>query len=476
MIKKHYYILIFLLTFILKSGISQDSLQIVINSKDTIFVGDTANLDYELILSADKGNLKKAAALLKHGIKADSKTYGGVTPLMFAAQNGDTMMVKLLLEFDAKIDLLPDNGISALTTATQSGLEYMVDFLIQKGANPDIVSSDSISPLLYSSLYGDYIITDMLLYFNANVNHTDKYGNTPLMTACAGGNYDVIELILQSGANINHLDKKSFTPLMIAVQNEDTAVVKLLINNGADIMKKNYKGYTALAIAIKKKNYDIVELLIENGANINDRLRDNKNMVSLSYKYNNKKIRKLLIKNGAKRFYGPKYENTSLGFDYNWNFNDYMMGAHLSYNESRYKTSLSFGYNTRPWANRILVEIEENYYHQYWETRSFFYLSLVKRIPFNFSDDKTETGIAFGLKEIYTYGNYRGSDSKPDDKFRTVPQIGLYARGKDVGINLYYEYMDFHTHKTSAHRINIGLLVFFNSVKDKNIDKLIEWY
>jgi len=89
--------------------------------KSTIILPDTtyeiSDPDYELLLTASKGDTSKLIALLEIGADVNYETYEGVTALMYATQNGHLRTVEILIDSGANINAIPDNHIDALLEA-----------------------------------------------------------------------------------------------------------------------------------------------------------------------------------------------------------------------------------------------------------------------------------------------------------------------------------------------------------------------
>jgi hypothetical protein len=76
-------------------------------------------------------------------------------------------------------------------------------------------------------------------------------------------------------------------------------------------------------------------------------------------------------------------------------------------------------------------------------------------------------GFFGGLNFAYTYGNFRGSDKKPDDGFKLVPKAGIFYHYKLFNVKLNYEYIKFKNNTSSPHRIDLSFGILINLVEDK---------
>lgn len=425
--------------------------------------------------AADKGNVDDVLKLLLKGADVNTKTYEGVTPLMYAAQNGHLEVVKILVYNGANVNARPDDGATALIAATRFNHEDVMNYLIRQGAIPDNKTNDSATALIYAAAYGYFIPADMLVFYHANVNLSAKDGSSPLFIASLFGNKEIVELFLNKRANICAKDSSGWTALHCAVYNNHIDIVKLLFEKGAAVNQKNKNGYTALAIASETGNSEIAEYLLKHGADASLKTNDSVSPFRLALLNNKINILKTLKKNGVKKELMPFFNNiriSPIGFD--MNNRDFMYSINAGIHDIRYNIGFNFGYCTRLWANRTLIPLDADTYYQFWETRSLLSFNIEKLINIPTCHNFRQ-GIFVEAKGIYTYGKYRASITKPDDRFFFSPGIGYTIFHKSVGAKISYEYLDLKIKDLLPHRINIGLFFTIKMKKYLQVHKEINW-
>jgi ankyrin repeat protein len=457
--------LFILITLFSINGFSQDSVYIDSTIIDTSFYL-SGNIDYNLIIAAEKGYTGEVLRLLNKGADINTSTWEGVTPLMYSVQNQDTGIVQILVLNGADMDKKPDNGIPVLINTVINNNLHIAEYLIRKGADINISDNNGNTALMYGAAYGHFIMSDMLIYYDADLNKKNNSGRDALMVASYFGDYDIAYILIEAGANVNSKDNRSFAAIHYASQNGYTDVIELLINNGADINTKINSGYSPLAIAVEYENQELMEFLIEKGANVNENISFSENPLSLASEYKYKSIKKLLLENKGRRNLWPAFNQYTLGLNFNWNFDDFMTGINLGLHEKKYNVDLVAGFYLRPWAIRILENESEGLSYQYWERRMSFSIGLDKK----FDIVKFNTGLIMGIsllaKELYTFGSYRGSLSKPEDRLMFVPGAGIYWSISYFEMNIQYEYSDYDLFNVRPDRFNISFIFKINRNKN----------
>ena len=93
-----------------------------------------ADINKDLLDSAENGDANKVKSLIKQGANVNAKNDGGWTALMWASDKGHFEIVKYLVK-GADINAKQNNGFTALMLASQSGHFEIVKFLVENGAN-----------------------------------------------------------------------------------------------------------------------------------------------------------------------------------------------------------------------------------------------------------------------------------------------------------------------------------------------------
>lgn len=241
------------------------------------------------------------------------KSWGGLTPLIFATRQGDLATVKVLLDAGADVNQTSEFGWTALLTATQNKYYRLGEYLLQHGAKPNISNEGGWSPLYIATdnrniEAGDYPVRkpDMdhldfikeLLAAGADPNlrmrsstetrtvftnqWLEEEGATPFLRAAQSGDLVLMKLLLEHGADPSIATDINVTPLMVASgigwvegvtyewsRQETYDTVKFLLDLGADINAQDKVDLrTALMGAAHKGRNDIVELLVQRGADL----------------------------------------------------------------------------------------------------------------------------------------------------------------------------------------------------------------
>ncbi|MBA7517093.1 hypothetical protein ES705_09143 [subsurface metagenome] len=440
-----------------------DTLVTPIDTSDYI----TGDIDFNLIIAADRGDDKEVLRLLNKGAYIDIRTSEGVTPLMYAVQNKHEQVVKILLLNGANPNLYDYNGTPSLIAAIRNNDLNISEMLIRYDADVDIKDEEGMTPLMYAVASGYLQIVDMLIYYDAQVNMTDDKGTTALMIASYFGFKDIANLLIENGATLEKTDHNGFTSLHIATQNNNEEIIELLVSQGVDIEKKNNAGYSSLSIAVLTNNKVITDYYIENGADVNSKISIAYLPLNLAKKNKNDTIYQVLEENNARLAYYPSIGYASINFDFSASAQDFLMGGGIGFHDTRYGMSMNVGYVTRLFATEVLKTVDESLYYQYWERRSYFYLSLTERIPVYSWKKDHWFGFGAGGQLLYTYGSYRGTDEKPDNRFLFSPQALAYLRLKHFAMSFKYEYVNFKIEGVSPHRFIIGIHFLIPGKKTK---------
>jgi ankyrin repeat protein len=445
------YCILFL--FLLPEIKAQETQVVTINGVEYNY-SDTS---FELLKAAFEGDTNRVLAFLDLGADVNTTTWDGVTPLMYAAQEGHLRIVELLLEAGADVNLKPYNQIDALLGAVIAGHVFVADTLILNGANVDTRNFDGVAPLMYAAAQNDVLMADVLLFYGADIHAVDHFGNQAIHFSTFYDGLNLTQMLLERGANSNSQDIHGFSPLMIAAQNGYLDHVILLTENGAEVNAVNIYNATALALAITNKHFPVVGYLVANGADTDHQIRDKVNIPDLVSLYGNDQIKTFFESmgiTGQKKF---RVGQIALTGALSVNNNDLMLGGEMGVHEMKTGLYGSFGYMTRPAVRSVLYEVAMDTMFQYWESRSYFHLGADKFITLRQKGMRQEWQGFAGLHAAYSYGNFRGSGLKPDDRIHPLLRAGLQYEYRPVAVRLSYEYLKFKPSQASPHRFNISI-------------------
>ena len=258
-----------------------------------------------LMLIARGDNVTAAKMLLDKGANPRAReSQRQQTALMWAVSNNQGPMTRLLLErggdVDAKTatDLLTPlvsaepraqprspGGMTALMFASREGCLDCVAALIEKGAAINLPDPEGVTPLLWAIWNTRFDVAKYLIAHGADVNRFDWWGRTPLylavdyVTLPHGGRpdqpsldetlpIDIVRLLLDKGADPNPQLKMTAplratgndrgldpmlapgtTPLIRAAKAMDVESMTALLEHGADISLTTSRSMTATLAA-----------------------------------------------------------------------------------------------------------------------------------------------------------------------------------------------------------------------------------
>ena len=258
-----------------------------------------------LMLVARGTNVAAARMLLGKGANPDAKeSQRQQTALMWAAANSQGPMTRLLVELGADVDAktAPDlmtplvsaepraqprspGGMTPLMFASREGCLECVKAILEKGAAIDLPDPEGVTPLLWAIWNTRFDVAKYLIERGADVNRWDWWGRTPLylavdyVTLPHGGRPDqpspdttlpieIVRLLLDKGADPNPQLKMTApmratgndrgldtmltpgtTPLIRAAKAFDVDSMKALLAHGADISLTTSRNMTATLAA-----------------------------------------------------------------------------------------------------------------------------------------------------------------------------------------------------------------------------------
>lgn len=430
--------------------------------------------DFNLIMSASKGHLKNVSSLLERKADINSITVDGISSLMYATENGDIDMIRLLLKNGANPNLKPYNGVTALISACKSNNFEIAEYLITNGAELNLTDQQGATGFHYAVAYNYVDLAEMLIFFDADFTKPDRFGTPPLITAAYNNCLESLDLLLSNEVDINSKDRQGYTSLMVASQRNNIKIIELLLALGADVNLVNEGGMTALGFAIRNEHYEVVEKLINAGANVNHKISGSKNLIELSRETKDDEISELLISEGAKANPLPNFNKLAIGTGMLFSQKEFMNNINFDFLDSKYNTGINAGFYFRPAAIRINTEAINDTSYQYWERRYAFQLGLEKGFAL-LEGKNSKAGPIIGLKLYHSYGNYRGSNTKPVAVNTIAPTIGWYFRSQYITLMAAYEYVDFGILNASKGKINLSLAFNVSTARKKLVEKSIPW-
>ncbi|WP_265027948.1 ankyrin repeat domain-containing protein [Wolbachia endosymbiont (group A) of Calamotropha paludella] len=105
------------------------------------------NLDKELLIAAEKGDLEKVRESIRRGANVNIQDRQGWTPLFWAIQKNNFNIIELLLDNSADIKVKDNEGWTPLHWAVSLGSLDIVEHLVERGADVNASTADGRTPL-----------------------------------------------------------------------------------------------------------------------------------------------------------------------------------------------------------------------------------------------------------------------------------------------------------------------------------------
>ena len=210
--------------------------------------------------------------LLSLGLKVNTVSYSGRTPLMFACCDGDRLdNIKTLIKQGADIHQIDVNGWTALHCAATYAKSEIIEYLLSLGLKVNMVDNSGHTPLMCACCDGDRLDNiKTLIKQGADIHQIDNDGWTALHYAARDAKSEIIEYLLSLGVKVNMVSNIGQTPLMCACYDGGRLDnIKTLIKQGADIHQIDNDGGTALHYAARNAKSEIIEYLLSLGLKVN---------------------------------------------------------------------------------------------------------------------------------------------------------------------------------------------------------------
>ena len=137
--------------------------------------------------------------------------------LLLAAEKGDIKLMKEMLEKGAHVTTRNNNGIDALLWAANNGHVDAVQYLLDRG-DFDInrQSNNGKTALMWAITWDHISVVKLLIKYKADIHRSDVSGMNALMHAVMGGNANIVEELIEHGADLLKKNKHNATALTIA--------------------------------------------------------------------------------------------------------------------------------------------------------------------------------------------------------------------------------------------------------------------
>ncbi len=410
----------------------------------------------DLLLNAVyKGQVDSVKVLLKLGASPNAVDGRNISALIYAVQGGYDSIVEILVDQGADINYKGYLRRSALFEASRFNFFHIAEYLAVKGAEINATDLYGNTALYYAVANANFFMADMLIFYGADVNHSNNRQASPLHIASWYGQMEIAGLLIESGSYIDADDKNGNTPLIVAVMTYNIEMAWYLIESGADIVSLNNEYHDIFSISAINRDYELFDFLASYNVKPEDYPEKYKSPAGIAFIRNDNELKKLIKKH--KEFKPKGLYITHFVYEPTFHFsnNEFMVGAQAGFFESRLGMTFMIGFESRIEHKRVLVEIDNNLFYQYWENRRVWYALLNKQHTFYFGE--FHTGFQYGIKGAYTYGSYRGSDISPDSRFLAAPFAGIFIGNEWFRIKSEYEYFDLKQPSIPKNRYSIGV-------------------
>ncbi|NSW44387.1 MAG: ankyrin repeat domain-containing protein [Bacteroidales bacterium] len=436
-------------------------------AQDTL---STSDLDYNLLLAAYNGNADSIVYWLNQGANANAISNDGISALNYAIQSNQLLAVKALVLNGADVNYSSFFCLPPLFMAIAYDNYDMVLYLIENGSDVNKTIRNKVSPLHYAVRFANKDIIELLVKKGAKLNSLDEDGNSCMMGAVYYGRSDLIPFFAKNTNLVSFPDNNGLSPLLLAVQKGDTLMAEQLLLNGASINEQSNNGYGLIEYALLSKNTHVLNWSLKKKP-INNQ---SGNLIKLAYYLGDRKQVRLFKKYGIPVYWGPIIPLLNWGFSNSFNTNDMLWGLAFNIFETHYGINFTCSYQTRLWANRILIKQDAHTYYQFWETRSLWGTSLSKRILIK-NNVNNKVYINTGFTGYISYGKYRGAENRPPSYTLLSPMLECMLKGNYFTWSFASEYYYFKDE--NAFPIHFKITAYFNIPLSKfyNPNKKIEW-
>jgi ankyrin repeat protein len=176
-------------------------------------------------VAADRGYEEMLTFLISEGAPANSRDYGGNTPLLWASYKGRTGVVQMLVQHIGKqaVQDTDNSGVTALHYAAIGGHEETAAFLISQGAECSSRTAAGGTPFMWACRVGRLGVVHLLLQHlePEALQERDVNGMTALHWACERGRGEAVRALLTAGADPTVTDNEGRTPRAIAEMEDE---------------------------------------------------------------------------------------------------------------------------------------------------------------------------------------------------------------------------------------------------------------
>jgi len=353
--------------------------------------------------------------------------------------------------------------------AVKNNYDTIAEALLRAGAEVDFADNYGASPLHYASLYGYTGMADLLLYYDAAIDAKSDEGFTPLHTAIWAAYPEIADLLIQNNANMEARDNDGDTPFLLAASFGDTIMMEILSNFRVDIFTRNNYNHNALTLAIAYGQNDAVKYLLKKSNKWSDNANKGYDPYKVASKYGRKEIDEILKNNNIPGKIKRSIDQAILSYNSRFTPHDYYSGLSISFREPYYNAGLTLGMDMKLWYTRIVQEVSEDNFFQYYDKGAMIYTGIFRDFKLTDRINRWNTVLTTSLSAGYTFGNkFKGTMISPDNSFKLIPGISFKLTKNPVSIFAgaeYINYPDYYKIGPLWFRLGLSYNYYFDNIR-----------
>lgn len=156
-------------------------------------------------------------------------------------------------------------------------------------------------------------------------------------------------------------------------------------------------------------------------------------------------------------------EGMTFGFtmESQWNADDFYLGFGMGVEHRDLDAGARLTYSFRPYFKKVLIKESATLAQQFHEKRFVISLDAEKRYtPYKIK--KADFGVFANLKLGVVFGNYKGTNQKPEGGLLASPSIGpVFAWNKSVYLKFGYNFFPDRIESVQDSKVYMGLTIAF---------------
>lgn len=265
------------------------------NEKQYSYLYDTS-----LIQAIKKQDEERVNFLLFANVDPNEANDEGYMPLAIACNYPSETIIINLLDRGAFVNSRSKGGVTPVMSAAAVGTGRMVDIMLNYGANPNLQDDQGKTAIMHGVENSNYDgVSSLLDVPTIDLSLADKNGKTAFMYALESKNPDMLTLFLQKGIKVNPKDKAAQNLFLTSVKKNDMETANMLLGYGLTLDRQNKDTKQALIDAVKNNDLEKASMLLAAGADPNTKDASGTAVLSYAIKNKNDKMKELLMSYSA---------------------------------------------------------------------------------------------------------------------------------------------------------------------------------